>query len=79
MPVQDETILHGRFKCFRAGFLKMSENENILEYEVDDITLNEKQTNENNERRFALTTENEVDELVSNAQAQSTKQKQFTL
>ena len=54
------------------GFFKMSDNENISACEVsNNRTLNEKK----NEQRFALTTETELDELVSNAQAQSTKTK----
>lgn len=53
----------------------MSENENILTCEVNSV-LNDRQVDDNGiERRFAITTENEVDELVSNAQAQSTKMK----
>ena len=52
----------------------MSDNENISACEVsNNRTLNEKDVNKKNERRFALTTETELDELVSNGQAQSTK------
>ena len=52
----------------------MSDNENISACEViNNRTLNEKDVNKKNEQRFALTTETELDELVSNAQAQSTK------
>ena len=54
----------------------MSDNENISACEVrNNRTLNEKDVNKKNEQRFALTTETELDELVSNAQAQSTKTK----
>lgn len=51
----------------------MSDNETTFTCEVDNITLNERKINENSAQRFSLTTEQEVDELVSNAQAQSTK------
>jgi hypothetical protein len=52
----------------------MAENQNILRCEHSEVynILNERQVNS---RRFAATTEKEVDELVSNAQAHSTKAK----
>ena len=54
----------------------MSDNENISACEVSNShALNEKDVDKKNEQRFALTTETELDELVSNAQAQSTKTK----
>ena len=54
----------------------MSDNENSSASEVsNNRTLNEKDVNIKNEQRFALITETELDELVSNAQAQSTKTK----
>lgn len=55
---------------------KMSDNENISACEVsNNRALNETDVNKKNEQRFALTTETELNELVSNAQAQSTKAK----
>ena len=58
--MQDKTFLQG----------KMWENETFYNNacEVNKI-LKEIQVNKNSERRFALTTENEVEELVSNAQS----------
>ena len=63
------------------GFFKMSDNENISACEVsNNRTLNEKDLNKKNEQRSALTTETELDELVSNAwpRHKAQKQKQFT-
>ena len=48
----------------------MSDNENTRP-EAENKT-NEQQTNEQSATRFVLTTEDEVDQLVSNAQAETT-------
>lgn len=62
-------------EIIRRGVFKMSDNTNFSSFEFDNNNINESEINENNPRRFALTTEEDVNELVSNAQAQSTKYK----
>ena len=51
----------------------MSDNENTRP-EAENKT-NEQQTNEQSATRFVLTTEDEVDQFVSNAQSEATKAK----
>jgi hypothetical protein len=56
IPVQVETILHGKFEC-----LKMSDNvnQNISMPEINNNSiLNERQVHQNSEQRF--TTESEL-------------------
>ena len=58
------------------GFFKMLDSENISACKVgNNRALNERNINKINEQRFALTTKTQLNELVSNAQVQSTKAK----
>ena len=58
------------------GFFKLLDNENISACKVsNNRTLNERNVNKINEQRFALTTKTQLNELVSNAQVQSTRTK----